>query len=288
VGEYDYRNVGAKMAPLISGGETSAHFHAGGGEHPDLATHTGLGLAATHSHPYASDTHDHDSDYAASAHNHDGSYSAAGHSHAAPSGLAPTGGTTGQVLKKNSNTNYDYAWAADNTGAGGSEIPVGFVVTLRVSTDPGVLLGYGTWSRVAQGRMVVGQSDGDADFDTAGETGGAKTHTLTSSEMPVHTHVQDAHTHTQNSHNHTQDAHSHVITSQTATTGGATSYEHGALDTSSAEAEATEVTNPATATNQAATAVNQNATPTNQSTGGGGAHNNMPPYVVFYMWERTA
>jgi hypothetical protein len=39
-----------------------------------------------------------------------------GHSH---SGLAPTGGSTGQVLKKNSATNFDYAWAADEEGAGG-------------------------------------------------------------------------------------------------------------------------------------------------------------------------
>lgn len=42
--------------------------------------------------------------------------SATSHSH---SGLAPTGGTTGQVLKKSSNTDYDYAWAADATGGGG-------------------------------------------------------------------------------------------------------------------------------------------------------------------------
>ena len=39
---------------------------------------------------------------------------AAVHSH---SGLAPNAGTTGQVLKKNSNTDYDYAWAADSTGS---------------------------------------------------------------------------------------------------------------------------------------------------------------------------
>lgn len=26
----------------------------------------------------------------------------------------------------------------------------------------------------------------------------------------------------------------------------------------------------------------------NEATGGGGAHNNMPPYYVVYMWERTA
>lgn len=34
-------------------------------------------------------------------------------------GGAPAGGTTGQVLKKNSNTDYDYSWDTDNAGAGG-------------------------------------------------------------------------------------------------------------------------------------------------------------------------
>ena len=62
-------------------------------------------------------------------------------------------------------------------------------------------------------------------------------------------------------------AHTHVIRSQTATSGAATSYEHGTLDTSSAEAEATEVTDPR---------------------GGGGAHNNLPPYLVVHIWRRTA
>lgn len=39
---------------------------------------------------------------------------AAVHTH---SGLAPNGGTTGQVLKKNTNSDYDYAWQADSTGS---------------------------------------------------------------------------------------------------------------------------------------------------------------------------
>jgi hypothetical protein len=43
-------------------------------------------------------------------------YSALGHTH---SGLAPVGGITGFVLKKNSATDYDYSWAADATGGGG-------------------------------------------------------------------------------------------------------------------------------------------------------------------------
>jgi hypothetical protein len=41
-----------------------------------------------------------------------------GHTHATPNGLAPVGGSTGQVLKKNSATNYDYSWQADATGGG--------------------------------------------------------------------------------------------------------------------------------------------------------------------------
>ena len=166
--------------------------------------------------------------------------------------------------------------------------PVGSVFIAVVATDPATLLGYGTWAAFAAGRVLVGLNAGDADFDTVEETGGAKTHTLSTAEMPSHTHAQDAHTHVQNSHNHTQDAHAHVITSQTATTGSATSYEHGTLDTSSAEAEATETTAAATATNQAATAVNQNATAVNQNTGGGGAHNNLQPGIVGFMWKRTA
>jgi hypothetical protein len=33
----------------------------------------------------------------------------------------PAGGTAGQVLKKNSGTDYDYGWAVDVTGGGGSQ-----------------------------------------------------------------------------------------------------------------------------------------------------------------------
>lgn len=65
-------------------------------------------------------------------------------------------------------------------------MPVGFVVTLGVSTNPATLYGFGTWSRI-QGRVVVGVSDSDGDFDL-NDTGGAKTHTLTIAEMPSHNH----------------------------------------------------------------------------------------------------
>ena len=185
--------------------------------------------------------------------------------------------------------------------AGGSDaFPVGSVFISVVSTNPGTLLGYGTWVAFGAGRMLVGIDAGQTEFDTVEETGGSKTHTLTTSEMPSHTHTQDAHNHTQDAHNHTQNAHNHGVTDPGhvhAISCGTTDGSVGRVDSSSSAQAATFNTNSATtgltvnnatATNQAATATNQAATATNQNTGGGGAHNNLPPYIVVYMWKRTA
>ena len=53
--------------------------------------------------------------------------------------------------------------------------PIGSVFISVVSTNPATLLGYGTWAAFGAGRVLVGLDSGDTDFDTAEETGGAKT-----------------------------------------------------------------------------------------------------------------
>lgn len=67
--------------------------------------------------------------------------------------------------------------------------PVGSIyINATNSTNPGTLLGFGTWSAFGAGRVMVGLDATQTEFDTAEETGGAKTHTLTTSEIPAHTH----------------------------------------------------------------------------------------------------
>jgi len=71
----------------------------------------------------------------------------------------------------------------------GAIYPVGSLYTSTVSTNPGTVLGVGTWVAFGAGRVMVGIDAGQSEFDTVEETGGAKTHTLTVDEMPAHTHT---------------------------------------------------------------------------------------------------
>lgn len=66
--------------------------------------------------------------------------------------------------------------------------PVGSYYTNETdSTNPGTLLGFGTWTAVT-GKVVVGKA-ASGTFGTAGATGGAETHTLSTGEIPSHSHA---------------------------------------------------------------------------------------------------
>ena len=64
--------------------------------------------------------------------------------------------------------------------------PVGSLYFNGTSNEnPEFLLGFGTWSPFAEGRVPVGAS---AD-STLGDIGGSSTHTLTTEELPAHHHL---------------------------------------------------------------------------------------------------
>lgn len=65
--------------------------------------------------------------------------------------------------------------------------PIGRTVIFYDNEDHSNYLGF-TWVRTSIGRVPVGIDENDEDFDTIGNTGGEKTHTLTVDEMPSHNH----------------------------------------------------------------------------------------------------
>jgi microcystin-dependent protein len=158
-----------------------------------------------------------------------------------------------------------------------------------VSTTYGVGDGTTTFNLPdLRGRTVAGIDNmGGSDagrLDIANSSGtvvGTQYVTLTSAEMPSHTHTQNSHNHTQDSHNHTQNSHGHAF-NDPGFIPGVTNIGVGGGGTGFYGRTATQgiFIGDATATNQATTATNQATTATNQSTGGGGAHNNMQPTMV--------
>lgn len=123
--------------------------------------------------------------------------------------------------------------------------PVGSLYFSTVPTNPGTLFGVGTWVAFGAGRCLVGFDAGQTEFDTVEETGGAKTHTLITNEIPAHNHVENA---------------------PASASGGTGKF---GIDTNASGSQA----DPALVTG---------------NTGGGLAHNNLQPYIVGYMWKRTA
>ena len=65
--------------------------------------------------------------------------------------------------------------------------PVGSIYISTSSTNPSTIYG-GTWERYGQGKTLVGLNESESEFSTVNKIGGEKTHTLTISEMPRHTH----------------------------------------------------------------------------------------------------
>ena len=159
--------------------------------------------------------------------------------------------------------------------------PIGSTYISVNSVNPSFLFG-GTWEQLKD-RFLLGSGD----TYSAGTTGGKATHTLTTNEMPSHTHIQNSHNHSQNAHSHygKLDDNSYVMSETTgASNKRVTAVSSGSVYVDTAGSAAFHHYNSTGST----TATNNSQTATNQNSGGGQAHNNMPPYLVVYMWKRIA
>lgn len=146
--------------------------------------------------------------------------------------------------------------AADSSKLGGKTLaeimlmmyPVGAVYISANSTSPASLFG-GTWESIG-GRFLLGA---DSTY-SAGSTGGEVTHKLTSNEIPSHYH---------------------------------NAYLLGLGGSVDAPAFYAVLNQSAYTYNYANTTPNTLDAATTAKTGGGAAHNNMPPYLAVYMWKRV-
>ncbi len=149
--------------------------------------------------------------------------------------------------------------------------PIGSIYISVASTAPGTLFGFGTWTAFGAGKVMVGIDSGDVDFDTAEKTGGAKTSSV-------------AHTHTGPSHTHSIPLGSRLVNGclriAAILSGGTSGTFNGTYRETDSARESTStwdkfVTGSSGTGNTGG--MSSNTTPSV-----------VQPYVVVYMWKRTA
>ena len=154
--------------------------------------------------------------------------------------------------------------------------PVGSIyINATVATNPGTLLGFGTWTAFGAGRVMVGFNSANVLFDTAEETGGSADSTL-----PTHTHTG------------TTDAggsSSGSVTGGVATDFGPFSSATGVLALSDSVGNRSQ---GAAGTGSSRTATltipTHQHTFTTASAGTSGTNTNYQPYITVYMWKRVS
>lgn len=150
--------------------------------------------------------------------------------------------------------------------------PVGAIYMSTVNTNPSNYFG-GTWAAWGSGRVPVGVNTGDSNFSTVEKTGGASTHTLTTAQIPAHTHGSKSLT----------GKFWNYAGQDSSYTGTAS----GICSMTSTDSSAPYPSSKSTASGKNDT-LYINATHEHTSVGSGSAHNNLQPYITCYMWKRTA
>jgi hypothetical protein len=145
--------------------------------------------------------------------------------------------------------------------------PAGSIYMSTVSTNPATLFGFGTWVAFGAGRVLLGDGGGYS----AGATGGSADAIVVS------------HTHTGTT-TITDPGHTHTL----AISSGASSITGlGGSGPSGWQGSNTGVQYVSTSgTNSSATGIS--ASTAISTTGSSGTGANLQPYIVVYMWNRTA
>ncbi len=152
--------------------------------------------------------------------------------------------------------------------------PVGSIyMNATDSSNPAKILGFGTWVQISKGRVLLGA--GTADSGTvynAGNTGGEEKHALTTSEVPAHNHHYSGTTSTNGNHYH-------LVYAKDSPSGTGDSID--------AEGDRHSDNTQSYKTNTSGNHTHSYSGYTN-NTGGNASHNNMQPYLVVYIFKRTA
>jgi len=151
--------------------------------------------------------------------------------------------------------------------------PVGSIYMSADDADPSSLFG-GKWSAWGAGRVPVGINESDADFGTAGKTGGEKAHKLAASELPAHAHGVGSLSVASGG------AHQHAINLNKTSWGTSGAANNVIVDST----DYTALSNGATSS---AGSHGHSVGGTTGTAGSGAAHNNLQPYITCYMWKRT-
>jgi hypothetical protein len=148
--------------------------------------------------------------------------------------------------------------------------PVGSIyINAAVATNPATLLGFGTWTAFAAGRVMVGLNGSNAAFDTVEETGGSADA------------ITVSHTHTYSGTTGGQSAdHTHTPVVQYNGSGGNFPNTNGFSGSNTVAG--------ATPTSANSGDHNHTFSGTTASAGASGTNANLQPYIVVYMWKRTA
>ena len=161
--------------------------------------------------------------------------------------------------------------------------PIGSIYTSTTDTNPSEKFG-GVWERYAEGKTLIGVNESDTSFNTVEKTGGSKSTTLTTNNLPRHTHGIPS----LNGKTSTNGEHIHPYTLNKTAVG--TTYGYPPLTASSFtgynydSSTSSAMIRPAGEHSHTVTT----DTSTTSSTGSGSSFSNLQPYITVYMWKRIS